>query len=172
MRTNRKNGFTLIEIILVLALACILLLMVLTALSGAQRARRDAQRKQDLAIFYAKLEEYSANNQNSNLCPSSSVHDQFPCDDATLANFVATYFSGHTDPLTGNPYVVNYWENTHHRRPVPGEILYGREHLCYVNGNDIIADVINGKPTDFSHDHYMMVYQENGKYFCLDNRIQ
>jgi prepilin-type N-terminal cleavage/methylation domain-containing protein len=165
MAIKRKNGFTLIEIILVLALAAIIMMMVFTALSAAQRARRDSQRKLDLATFFAKVEEYRANNA-----------DKHPSNQTELDAFAATYFDHRTDPLTGNPYVIDYWEANHNRRPVPGEILYGREHFCMVNDRVTSTDIINdldpstGMPTDFHHDHYMMIYQEEGEYYCIDNK--
>ena len=51
---KRTNGFTLIEIVLVLAIAGLLLIVVFLAVSGAQRSRRDYQRKQDLAHIKAQ----------------------------------------------------------------------------------------------------------------------
>jgi prepilin-type N-terminal cleavage/methylation domain-containing protein len=46
---QKEKGFTLIEIVLVLAIAGLLLVIVFLAVSGAQKSRRDSQRKNDNA---------------------------------------------------------------------------------------------------------------------------
>ena len=49
-RENRtKKGFTIIEVVLVLAIAGLIFLMVFIALPQLQRAQRDTQRRNDLA---------------------------------------------------------------------------------------------------------------------------
>jgi prepilin-type N-terminal cleavage/methylation domain-containing protein len=42
------SGFTIIEVVLVLAIAGLIFLLVFLALPGLQRSRRDAQRKSDM----------------------------------------------------------------------------------------------------------------------------
>lgn len=49
MLINRKSGFTIIEVVLALAIAGLIFLMVFIALPALQRNRRDSQSKQDLA---------------------------------------------------------------------------------------------------------------------------
>ena len=44
-----KKGFTIIEVVLVLAIAGLIFLMVFLALPALQRSQRDTQRKQDVA---------------------------------------------------------------------------------------------------------------------------
>lgn len=60
---TKNNGFTLIEIVLVLALAALILAIVFVALSGANRARRDTARKNDAARMLAAIESCASNNQ-------------------------------------------------------------------------------------------------------------
>lgn len=45
-----KKGFTIIEVVLVLAIAGLIFLMVFLALPALQRSQRDTQRKQDVAM--------------------------------------------------------------------------------------------------------------------------
>ena len=56
---KNKKGFTIIEVVLVLAVAGLIFLMVFLALPALQRAQRDTQRKQDMAIVRAAINTYS-----------------------------------------------------------------------------------------------------------------
>ena len=60
-----EKGFTLIEIVLVLAIAGLLLVVVFLAVGGAQRSRRDAQRSSDVARVAAVLETYASNTDGA-----------------------------------------------------------------------------------------------------------
>ena len=52
---NSKSGFTIIEVVLVLAVAGLIFLMVFVALPALQRNQRDAQRKRQIATFKDSL---------------------------------------------------------------------------------------------------------------------
>ena len=58
-----KKGFTIIEVVLVLAIAGLIFLMVFLALPALQRAQRDTQRKQDVAMVVTALHNWKANNK-------------------------------------------------------------------------------------------------------------
>ena len=58
-----KKGFTIIEVVLVLAIAGLIFLMVFIALPALQSSQRDTQRREDLARFSSQLNQYSANNR-------------------------------------------------------------------------------------------------------------
>ena len=55
---NSKKGFTIIEVVLVLAIGGLIFLMVFIALPALQRSQRDTQRKDDLARFMSATIEY------------------------------------------------------------------------------------------------------------------
>ncbi|HSX01677.1 MAG TPA: type II secretion system protein [Candidatus Saccharimonas sp.] len=93
---QREKGFTLIEIVLVLAIAGLLLVIVFLAVSGAQASRRDTQRKSDLGRLYGQLESYASNN--SGTYPTTA---QFS--GATFAAYLPSNFN---DPTTGATYVL------------------------------------------------------------------
>ena len=48
LKQNSKKGFTIIEVVLVLAIAGLIFLMVFVAFPSLQRSRNDSQRQQDL----------------------------------------------------------------------------------------------------------------------------
>ncbi len=63
---NSKKGFTIIEVVLVLAIAGLIFLMVFVALPNLQRSQRDTGRRNDYASFAANITGYITNN-NGNL---------------------------------------------------------------------------------------------------------
>lgn len=95
---NNKKGFTIIEVVLVLAIAGLIFLMVFIALPALQRSQRDSQREQDLSRFMSQISSYQSNNRN-----------KVPAAD-NVSNFVDGYLKvgGDTfeDP-SGKDYNVN-----------------------------------------------------------------
>ena len=61
--TKSKKGFTIIEVVLVLAIAGLIFLMVFLALPALQRSQRDTQRRDDLARFQTAIANYQTNNR-------------------------------------------------------------------------------------------------------------
>ncbi|MBC7512042.1 type II secretion system protein [Candidatus Saccharibacteria bacterium] len=72
----KKEGFTIIEVVLVLAIAGLIFLMVFIALPALQRNQRDTARKSDVSNIAAAVTAYSSNNRGA-----------FP-DTAALAEYV------------------------------------------------------------------------------------
>ena len=60
-----KKGFTIIEVVLVLAIAGLIFLMVFIALPALQRSQRDTQRRNDLGQFTTALNQYQTNNRGA-----------------------------------------------------------------------------------------------------------
>lgn len=60
---NQAKGFTIIEVVLVLAIAGLIFLMVFLALPALQRGQRDTQRRSDLSRTLAAIQTYQSNNQ-------------------------------------------------------------------------------------------------------------
>ena len=62
---KKQSGFTLIEVVLVLAIGALIILMALLAFNGASRSRRDTARTDAAGQMVAALEQYAANNSGS-----------------------------------------------------------------------------------------------------------
>ena len=60
--TKTKKGFTIIEVVLVLAIAGLIFLMVFIALPALQRSQRNTRRRSDMARVLSQLNEYQSNN--------------------------------------------------------------------------------------------------------------
>lgn len=63
-QTN-KQGFTIIEVVLVLAIAALIFLMIFIALPALQRGQRDTARKNDASTVAAALNNYRSANRGS-----------------------------------------------------------------------------------------------------------
>jgi prepilin-type N-terminal cleavage/methylation domain-containing protein len=101
---KEHQGFTLIEIVLVLAIAGLLLVVVFLAVGGAQRARRDSQRKNDLARITSLIESYAS---NTNGCyPGSTAATGCAAAGTWAAFSISPYITGANlvDPLSGTAY--------------------------------------------------------------------
>ena len=62
---KRRNGFTMIEVSLVLAIAGLILMMVFIALPGLQRSQRDAKRREDVLLVLEKIKDYQQSNRGA-----------------------------------------------------------------------------------------------------------
>ena len=124
---NNEKGFTIIEVVLVLAIAGLIFLMVFIALPSLQRGQRDAQRKTDLSRALTKVSDFQSNNRNS--LPSN--WDDFADKYLRVGNDTFVDPSG-TDydfsPLAGAGSVVNGTFETNQ-----GRIFYTTGTTC---GND------------------------------------
>ena len=61
-RDNRESGFTIVEVMIVLAIAGLVLAIVFIAVPALQRNSRDAQRKADVSAIQGAVATYVGNN--------------------------------------------------------------------------------------------------------------
>jgi prepilin-type N-terminal cleavage/methylation domain-containing protein len=164
-RRDKRNrrGFTLIEIVLVLAIAGLILVIVFLAVSGAQRARRDSQRKSDIAKVLAAVNNYASNN-NGNAPTTLTDWNAFIDTYITRANLY--------DPLSGQAYDLPYrpWDSAPHSdEPSVGQIFVQAGHACNAGNNtDGTSNPIAGNDTNPKR-FAVWGGLENGGYLCVDN---
>jgi prepilin-type N-terminal cleavage/methylation domain-containing protein len=60
---TQQKGFTIIEVVLVLAIAGLIFLMVFIALPALQSSQRDTARKNDVSTVAAGVTQYTTNNR-------------------------------------------------------------------------------------------------------------
>ena len=66
MNTQKQNrGFTIIEVVLVLAIAALIFLMIFIALPALQRGQRDTARKQDASTVATAINTWKGNHRGS-----------------------------------------------------------------------------------------------------------
>lgn len=106
MNIHRKEkGFTIIEVVLVLAIAGLIFLMVFIALPALQRSQRDTQRKSDISRLQTALASYQSNNRGA--LPSASAASTDPTSwPSFVTRYIRTAGDTFTDP-TGEDYKVS-----------------------------------------------------------------
>jgi len=62
-KINSRRGFTIIEVVLVLAIAGLIFLMVFLALPALQRSQRDTERRNKIGDFRTQVIQYQSNNR-------------------------------------------------------------------------------------------------------------
>ena len=161
-QTNDQRGFTIIEVVLVLAIAGLIFLMVFIALPALQKGQRDTQRRSDLGRISTQINSYTTNNRGA--IPQG----------LTTNNFVQKYLGGTSGSnIGGNDYIdpkgPNYTfadATTDTQSPTfndtTSQILYGRGKICGTDG-----DFATG-----SARQYALKIRLEGQTtpYCLDNR--
>lgn len=64
-KSNSESGFTIIEVMIVLAIAGLILLIVFLAVPALQRNSRNTQRKNDASKVASLISEYESNNSGT-----------------------------------------------------------------------------------------------------------
>ena len=123
---QNKKGFTIIEVVLVLAIAGLIFLMVFVALPALQRGQRDSQRRSDVSRFMSQINSFQTNNNG-----------RVPAANTTAMNdFLRTYMrrdnGEFVDPQSGNNYTVGFSGN-----PSTSHIIYATQKKC--NGEEFTS---------------------------------
>lgn len=96
-KQKREEGFTIIEVLIVLAIAGLIILIVFLAVPALQRNSRNTQRKNDVSAIAGALNEYISNNQG-----------KLPIDDGSFETNVRTNANvGFYDDTSSDSFVYN-----------------------------------------------------------------
>jgi prepilin-type N-terminal cleavage/methylation domain-containing protein len=114
-KLSKKEGFTIIEVVLVLAIVALILLMIFIALPALQRGQRDTARKNDVGIVASAVNSYIGNNRGT-----------FPTT-GTLATYV-TNISGNTTTVTVN--TTTGAQTLSAARVVDGAVIVTQKTTC------------------------------------------
>jgi len=167
---DRKQGFTIIEVVLVLAIAGLIFLMVFLALPALQKGQRDTQRREDLSRISTQLNSYSSN-----------ARGKIPTE-GNLGNFVQNYLgdgattgqagfeysdpSGPVDAVGVDQekgYVVTY-NADNGLDPQDATVYYATGYVC---DEDSPGDLTTGKARNYA----LRIGLENqATPYCIDNR--
>lgn len=155
---KQEKGFTIIEVVLVLAIAGLIFLMVFVALPSLQRGQRDAQRKQDLARISTQFTNYL-----------SSTRGSVPNSPDSLGRFVQGYLGGSSSTVAGEEYKDPNGEfYTVKYGVIPttaGNIGYYDKSACEEDGSGTV------KRTNAARDFALTIKLENQDApYCVDNK--
>ena len=73
IKKDNKKGFTIIEVVLVLAIAGLIFAMVFIALPALQRSQRDHSRENDASVVAAAITKWNSANRNSGTFSEESL---------------------------------------------------------------------------------------------------
>lgn len=98
----KKAGFTLIELMVVVAIIAILTAAGILAFTNAQRNARDSRRRADIDAVSKAMEQFYANNSSAYPATASAINSYFPAGAAPLDPQGAAY----NYSLTSSAYCV------------------------------------------------------------------
>ena len=77
MNTRKINekGFTIIEVVLVLAIAALIFLMVFVALPALQANQRDTARKNDVSVIAGAVSSWQGNNRSGSFPTNTQIRE-------------------------------------------------------------------------------------------------
>ncbi len=142
---QKQEGFTIIEVVLVLAIAALIFLMVFIALPALQRSQRDTQRRNDVSRISTQLTSYQ-----------SAARGSVPTNATQLGTFTSKYLGGastsqagdeYQDPKSGN-YTISFVTSD------PSSLSEGT--VYYVYGR-VCADDGTGGTRDGSNRNYSLL---------------
>ncbi|MBI3494573.1 type II secretion system protein [Candidatus Saccharibacteria bacterium] len=91
---QNKKGFTIIEVVLVLAIAALIFLMVFIALPALQRNQRDTARKTVLGKVTSAVTSYQSNHRGANPTTEANLAKYV---DADASNVIDNEYTLHVD---------------------------------------------------------------------------
>lgn len=113
-KLKQKKGFTIIEVVLVLAIAGLIFLMVFVVIPQAMAGQRDGERRQAMARVQDALIQYQTNNKSlrNNLPKAGDFNAQaavdggtdYPETCGTACSFVKNYMNSGSDTSVNNFY--------------------------------------------------------------------
>lgn len=169
MNTKQKfnKGFTIIEVVLVLAIAGLIFLMVFVALPALQSGQRDTARKNDVGSVASAVSNYTSNNRG-----------QFP--DTTKLTGVsggvapASGYTGYTKAVSNNTTsIVVQAANAGSAAVQQGQILVTQGTTCgtsgAASGNPATATQTLSKGTTRQFTVVTFLESGGGTSFCQDS---
>ena len=103
--TQTKDGFTIIEVMLVLAIAGLIFLMIFIAWPALSRTQRDSQRRDDISVLLKKVKDYQTNNRGA--LPTGEgegVYGDEKVTDTSWSGFYRDYLGSDFIDPGGTPY--------------------------------------------------------------------
>jgi prepilin-type N-terminal cleavage/methylation domain-containing protein len=150
---KNNKGFTIIEVVLVLAIAGLIFLMVFVALPALQNGQRDSQRREDVSRAVSQLTSYQTNNKGS--LPADSAFSSF------MTNYLRSGGSEFEDPSTGSNYTAPSVDTAGDATLSTGQMQYKRNARC--SGENI---VLNGSDATNNRQAAVRVKLQGAGHFC------
>ncbi len=159
--TTHKKGFTIIEVVLVLAIAGLIFLMVFVALPALRASQRDGARKNDVGSVSSAVNSYSSNTRGT--LPSK------PADLGTFTEATGKW-SNYLSSVSGSTTSIGVVQ----RDDVPGDPVAGTDGKITIYLGAKCGDISEGKVkiSKGSNRQYALVTRleaGGGTVFCQDS---
>ena len=155
----KRKGFTIIEVVLVLAIAGLIFLMVFVALPALQRSQRNTQREDDLARIATAVNSYKTNNKGKlpfHMDGSARYFDE---------KFVPRYVDEECKIASGSSSYFLKYENCGAQFTDPDGTVYGIGYHQEMTSN---TGMIVLQPTFENAEHKIRAYD---KAYCDDEGL-
>lgn len=185
---EQTEGFTILEVVLVLAIAGMIFLMVFIALPQMRRSQRDTERRDDMMFFVEAVKKFQSNNrgvlpgtlENSETVIDQEAFNRLTNEKYSWAAFYHQYLNPGTDeddgdfrdPLgdfyTLNPETcatVGDSDRCEGNEPGHGDL----DHIIHINVGGICKDdyaIKSSNPRDFA----VLYRTESNGIICYDSR--
>ncbi len=130
----KEKGFTIIEVVLVLAIAALIFLMVFIALPALQRNQRDTQRRNDASRFISQLSQFATNNNGTMPANTDITGGKLFAKNYLKWDGTAASTGEFNDPTKGTGYDIKVGIAAPSN---VGEVQYARGAKC--NGEQIVS---------------------------------
>lgn len=140
-KLRETKGFTLIEVVIVIAIGALIILVVLQAVSNAQQSQRDSTRRQEASQITSALEQYAANNQGRYPDNASGVN-QDVIDGGYVSDTVNDKWNGAFTGGTGSDGACSDLGSTEHvgwYRPVGSPPRDYELRICLEQGDNPVV---------------------------------
>lgn len=163
LRNRQNSGFTIIEILIVLAIAAFILLIVLVAVPQLQKNSRDSSRQSVLTRVKAELDNYASNNQGA--YPFTAATGSGSVDDFN-SRYIDTQ-TGLKNPSNGKDYTVEV-ASSGTADPSADQILVYPGMSC--QGESTTGTFVAVGASNTSKKYALRLVLDNGNtYYCVDN---
>ena len=160
--SDNKKGFTIIEVVLVLAIAGLIFLMVFLALPALQRSQRDSQRKNQVNAVAGQLNNAISNNRGRLISDYGSNNDF----ENFIANYITPFQDEYRDPSTGEVYVFRECE------AALGCGVSGGNISTSIEQNLQVGEIYYNAGANCSNGGQFVDVPENRTYFALVTRME
>ncbi len=162
----KQKGFTIIEVVLVLAIAALIFLMVFIALPALQRNTRDQDRKETVGKVASAITTYQSNKRGAQPTSGSVLNGYIDGKSEAGVAFEGQQGSSTTaDSVVGNNYVVRVGSST----DVTGNGVAGRNVIQVITGVKCNSTGDGRGDAASARSAAVLIRMENGdQIFCQD----